>query len=73
MFASFSSTRSHLFTTTMSPQPCSHACGGDAEILVVQADHRIHHEHAHLRPLDGALGAERGVELEVIFYFSSTP
>ena len=46
--------------------------GGDPEILVVHAQRGIDHQHADLGPLDGALGPERGVELQIIFYFSAT-
>ena len=35
---------------------------------MVQAVGRIDHEHADVRPLDGALGAERGVELDVLVH-----
>ena len=45
--------------------------GGDAEILVVQAHGRVHDEHRDLSPLDRAFGPQRGVELQIIFYFSS--
>ena len=31
----------------------------------------IHHQHADLGPFDGPLGAEGGVELQIIFYFRS--
>jgi hypothetical protein len=46
--------------------------GRDPKILIVHADGGIHHQHADVGPFNGAFRPQRGVELQVIFYFSST-
>ncbi len=64
----FSSIRSHLFTTTIKPQPRSHAALAIRRVLVLQAEMRVDHEQADIGATKGAFGADVGVELHVILH-----
>ena len=56
----------HDETRATFPRAC-----GDAQVLRVKPIGGIHDEHADVRPLDGALAAQRRIELNLILYFRS--